>query len=111
MAPRGREGRHFRLLLPPEGPGAVWLFLGENGRTEPPKGPDAPHRSVYSLRQIDISTGDSSFVVFLQAGGRITAGAAQVAPGRQVGQMGPGGGGFAKSTPEGINVWADVIRG
>lgn len=86
---------HFRLVLPPDVPGAIeWPVVSENGSTIWPKGDKALHRPVYTTRWVDHAKGLMDFDVFLHAGGRTNEWARSVSPGTRIGLTGPGGGGI-----------------
>ncbi|MEI4486252.1 siderophore-interacting protein [Frigidibacter sp. MR17.14] len=93
-------GLHVRLLLPSvPGRAPVWPRVAASGRTVWPAGPDALHRPVYTVAvqgadwlDIDIYRHDDS---------PTCRWAETVAPGTEVGLMGPGGGGC----PEGARLW------
>lgn len=84
-------GLHFRLLLPRLGYAPKWPRIAGDGRTEWPEGPDAMHRPVYTVRDIDPAGGWLDFDVFLHDGGRVTDWTLNATPGAWVGLMGPSG--------------------
>lgn len=93
-----RTGLHFRLLLPPEDATRTeWPTVGTNGQTVWPEGELALHRPVYTIRQIDATAGHFDVDVFLHAGGRTSEWASSVAPGGEVGIMGPSGGWYPEA--------------
>lgn len=90
-----RQIIHFRLILqPPDAARPQWPVIGENGQTLWPQGRAALHRPAYTVRAIDAEAGWMETDIFVHAGGRVCAWAAEAAPGSQVGLTGPGGGGI-----------------
>nr|WP_111299490.1 siderophore-interacting protein [Paracoccus saliphilus] len=88
-----RQLIHFRLILQPDPQRApVWPVIGAQGQTVWPRGDDALHRPVYTVRAIDAAAGWMEADVFLHPGGRVAAFARGAAAGAAIGLTGPGGG-------------------
>jgi NADPH-dependent ferric siderophore reductase len=88
------ESLHFRVVLPRAGDeNPIWPTVGPNGQTVWPKGDQALHRPVYTIRHIDVVAGWLEFDVFIHDGGRVTEWAQNLQPGHVIGLAGPGGGG------------------
>jgi NADPH-dependent ferric siderophore reductase len=88
------RGIHVRLVFPPKGRVPVWPILGEEGCLVWPQGEDAPVARIYTIRRIDLSTGEV-WIDILRHDGDATPGsrfAVEAAPGDIVGMMGPSGG-------------------
>jgi NADPH-dependent ferric siderophore reductase len=92
LAPYAVTGLHLRLLLPPEGRAAVWPSVSDQGRTIWPKGEDALHNPVYTIRAIDPAAGWLEVDIYLHGRGRTCHWAQAVQVGAEVGLIGPGGG-------------------
>lgn len=89
---------HFRLALPnPDLAYPEWPSLSDKGLTLWPKGAATLHRPVYTVREMDATSGHLVFDVFEHEGGRATEWAQRVTPGTRVGLTGPGGGGIPES--------------
>ncbi|MFD1912383.1 siderophore-interacting protein [Halodurantibacterium flavum] len=81
-------GMHVRLVFALAGdPG--WPRIDARGRTHWPEG---LHRPVYTIRRMDAAAGWADLDIFVHEGGRTTDWSATVAPGTEVGMIGPGGG-------------------
>ncbi|MEP3919341.1 siderophore-interacting protein [Ascidiaceihabitans sp.] len=90
---------HFRFVLPPEGlPNIEWPHVAPNGATIWPKGDKAVHKPVYTSRWVDREAGFMDVDIFIHQGGRVSDWAATVAPGTQIGVIGPGGGGVVDTS-------------
>jgi NADPH-dependent ferric siderophore reductase len=87
----GRDGYHFRLLLPRRGRPPCWPHIAASGRTVWPEGDDALHRPCYTT----VAHGDNwlEFDIFHHRGSPTSEWAAEDPVGRTVGIIGPGGGG------------------
>lgn len=95
VTPFDDKAIHFRLLLPPSGLAAPeWPRVGPNGATVWPKGANALHCPVYTVREVDRDKGELVFDLFVHDGGRGTAWAKTAGPGDVVALLGPGGGGI-----------------
>ncbi|MEM0900140.1 MAG: siderophore-interacting protein, partial [Pseudomonadota bacterium] len=93
---------HFRLVLPPRGVEPEWPKVAPNGSVKWPDGDAAPHKPVYSARQVDYEANTITMDVFMHEGGRVTEWAQEVMAGQRgrtvVGLMGPSGGGKIEET-------------
>jgi NADPH-dependent ferric siderophore reductase len=88
------DSLHFRVVLPcSEQIKPTWPTLGSNGQTEWPKGDNALHRPVYTIRHIDVEAGWLEFDVVKHDGGRVTDWAQTLKSGQVLGLAGPAGSG------------------
>jgi len=94
----GDDAIHFRLVQPPEDAEPEWPSVAPNGSTRWPDGPGAPHRPVYTARQVDHGANTLVTDVFVHEGGRTTTWARDAMAGGLgrgvVGLVGPAGGGL-----------------
>lgn len=92
---------HLRLLLPPEGRVPVWPRIDARGRAAWPKGEDALHDVVYTLRRFT-RTGETvraEIDMLVHEGGRALDWLDRAGPGAEIGLAGPGGGGHPAQRP------------
>jgi len=88
-------GHHVRLLIPRNREAQpAWPVTGEDGRPSWPRGAERPDVRIYTVRRIDVASGevDIDFVLHggdAHPGARFALGAL---PGDRVGMTGPGGG-------------------
>ncbi|MBA8879416.1 siderophore-interacting protein [Phyllobacterium myrsinacearum] len=88
-------GLHIRLLFVSEGRKPVWPTMGRDGRPVWPDGEDALIARVYTIRNIDVNSGEVDIDMVVHPGND-TPGATwalNAKPGDIVGMTGPGGGG------------------
>ncbi|MBM3605632.1 MAG: siderophore-interacting protein [Alphaproteobacteria bacterium] len=94
-----RQLIHFRLVIQPNTRRApVWPAIGARGQVIWPKGADALHRPVYTVRAIDAGQGWMEADVFLHPGGRAARFARQAPANAPIGLTGPGGGGIPQAS-------------
>ncbi|MDF3853485.1 NADPH-dependent ferric siderophore reductase [Paracoccus pantotrophus] len=92
------DSLHFRLVLPQPGDEAPeWPRLGAHGQILWPRGDKALHRPVYTVRRIDADAGWLDLDIFDHPGGRAAHWARMVRADRQVGLLGPSGGGVPQA--------------
>ena len=86
-------GIHVKLMLP-EIPGRapVWPEASHNGVTKWPDGDDVLHVRYYTIKALDLKTGEIDIDIVRHAGGVIADWAAAAQPGSKIGLLGPGGG-------------------
>jgi NADPH-dependent ferric siderophore reductase len=100
------ESIHFRIILPPAGQEDVtWPQVEANGATVWPKGDDALHKPVYTVRWIDQAAGLLDLDVFIHEGGRVSDWVGQLSAGDTTAIVGPGGGGIPQTNR--INLYGD----
>ncbi len=87
-----RDGLHLRLALPPRGRAPVWPGLDPAGRTLWPRGADALHLAVYTIRRIDPEAGTLTVEAFRHGRGPTCDWLDAARPGDPLGLVGPGGG-------------------
>jgi NADPH-dependent ferric siderophore reductase len=94
-----KGGHHVRLLLPKDRAASpVWPVTGEDGRPAWPRGAERPDVRIYTIRRIDVASGEAD-IDFVLHGGEAHPGARfalGAMPGDRIGVTGPGGG----ATPE-----------
>jgi len=86
-------GIHVKLMLP-EIPGRtpVWPEASQNGVTKWPDGDDVLHVRYYTIKALDLQTGEIDIDIVRHDGGVIADWAAAAQPGAKIGLLGPGGG-------------------
>lgn len=88
-------GLHVRLIFPPKGRAPRWPTIAADGRIIWPDGEDALVARVYTLRSIDVQTGEVEVDFVLHDPGKIaapgTAFAEQARSGDIIGIFAPGG--------------------
>ena len=93
MSSYGTESIHFRLVQPSTEAETEWPTIAPNGSTKWSDGPGAPHKPVYTARDVNFDKGHIVTDVFLHDGGRTTEWAADVLAGSKarnvIGLVGP----------------------
>ncbi|WP_152045024.1 siderophore-interacting protein [Aureimonas psammosilenae] len=87
-------GLHLRLLFPPKGRVPSWPDLGPDGRLRMPVGEDALEHRIYTIRRIDVASGEMDIDMVLHEGENMPGSdfAENAGVGDLVGITGPGGG-------------------
>jgi len=86
-------GIHVKLMLPATaGRAPVWPQTSPNGLTVWPKGEDTLHVRYYTIKSIDLKTGELDIDIVRHKGGLIADWAETALPGAKIGLLGPGGG-------------------
>ena len=92
LADFDKEQSHFSFVLPqPNDTAPQWPYVDRQGRVVWPKNEKTLHRSVYTIRQIDVAQGWFDVDIFVNKGGRTYQWALSAAPGDIVGITGPTG--------------------
>lgn len=93
-------GMHVRLLFPKvRDKTPVWPTTGADGRPNWPTGDERPEIRIYTIRAIDVASGEVDIDFVLHDGEQMPGArfAANARPGDIVGMTGPGGGGVAQA--------------
>lgn len=86
-------GLHVRLLFPQDTSRPAWPVTGADGRPEWPTGAARPQVRIYTIRRIDVASGEMDIDFVLHDGACPGGDFARTArPGQRVGMTGPGGG-------------------
>ncbi|MFV0410103.1 MAG: siderophore-interacting protein [Paracoccus sp. (in: a-proteobacteria)] len=86
-----RDMIHFRIVLPCPDRSTQWPYLSQTGQAH---WPQDLHRPAYTVAAIDPAAGWLETDIFTHDGGRVAAFAANAATGREIGLIGPAGGGI-----------------
>ncbi|MEM9500160.1 MAG: siderophore-interacting protein, partial [Pseudomonadota bacterium] len=101
LSAHGDASIHFRLVQPPKDAEPEWPSVAANGSIKWPDGPGAPHKPVYTTRDVDHAANTLITDVFIHQGGRTTDWAREAQKGVRgrsvVGLVGPSGGGLLNS--------------
>lgn len=92
LADFDQEQSHFSFILAqPDDTSPQWPYVDEKGRVVWPKNEKTLHRSVYTIRQIDVAQGWFDVDIFVNKSGRTYQWALKATPGDIVGITGPTG--------------------